>query len=100
VLKLTVPVNVFSPEIERTIGVLEDFAFERIRVTDSLPADVQTWLSSVEARIDGLHLEDIEEEAEQIAGGDPGRAKTLFRIARRMFYRRVEQIIAIMDIQM
>jgi hypothetical protein len=63
---------------------------------NSLPAQVQVWLGSVEGRIDGLHLEDIEEEAEQIAG-DTGSARRLFQIARRLFFRRVQEIIRIMD---
>jgi hypothetical protein len=62
----------------------------------SLPYNAQIWLGTIEARIDGMHLDVIYEEAEEIAG-ETGDHEKLYRIARRLFFRRVEQIMRIMD---
>jgi hypothetical protein len=83
------------PEETETTELPSLFAIPQ-EFRNSLPTQVQIWLGSAEGRIDGLHLEDIEEEAQQIAS-ETGNAGKLFRIARRLFFRRVEQIIRIMD---
>lgn len=62
----------------------------------SLPPQVQEWLSSVEKRIDGLTLNRIEQEAGQLAGEDNPEAEKLYRLGRRLFYVRCQQIVDIM----
>jgi hypothetical protein len=61
----------------------------------SLAPEVQEWLNSVEKRIDGLTLERIADEAEELAEED-SRADTLYLLARRLFYNRMQQIVDIM----
>jgi hypothetical protein len=62
----------------------------------SLPAEVQEWLNSVEKRIDGLTLDRIQEEAEEFCEEDPHHAFMLYRLGRRLFYTRMQQIVDIM----
>jgi hypothetical protein len=59
---------------------------------ESLPAKVQQWLASVEKRIDGLTLGRIEREADELAGEDSPEAERLYRLGRRLFYVRCQQI--------
>ena len=71
-----------------------------------LPAEVQQWLDSVEKRIDGMTLESIEDEADRLIGhldnpgeipdGDWDEAAKLYRLGRRIFYNRMQQIVGIM----
>jgi hypothetical protein len=61
-----------------------------------LPAEVQQWLNSVERRIDGMTLDRIEEEADRLAGEDNPEAEKLYRLGRRLFYTRMQQIVDIM----
>jgi hypothetical protein len=63
---------------------------------ESLPAEVQEWLASVEKRIDGLTLDRIQEEAEEYCEDDPFHAFMLYRLGRRLFYTRMQQIVDIM----
>ena len=62
----------------------------------SLPAEVQEWLDSVERRIDGLTLGRIEREADELAGEDNPEAEKLYRLGRRLFYARMQRIVDIM----
>jgi hypothetical protein len=62
----------------------------------SLPAEVQEWLASVEMRIDGLTLRRIEKEAEELAGDGSPEEGTLYRLGRRLFYNRMQQIFDLM----
>jgi hypothetical protein len=62
----------------------------------SLPAEVQEWLNSVEKRIDGMTLDRIEEEADKLAGEDSPEAGKLYRLGRRLFYTRSQQLVDIM----
>src|ERR1700731_3354272 len=62
----------------------------------SLPAEVQEWLASVEKRIDGLTLECIEDEADKLAGEDSPEAERVYRLGRRLFYTRMQEITDIM----
>jgi len=62
----------------------------------SLPAEVQAWLASVEKRIDGMTFSRIEEEADKLAGEDSPEAGKLFWLGRRLFYTRMQQIVDIM----
>lgn len=68
----------------------------------SLPPEVQQWLASVEKRIDGLTLKRIEEEAYKLydeEGPDITEDSLdnddLYRLGRRIFYARIQQIIDI-----
>jgi hypothetical protein len=72
----------------------------------SLPNEVQQWLASVEKRIDAMTLERIEEEANRLddtlneargpdADPEPISDK-LYRLGRRIFYTRMQQIVHIM----
>jgi hypothetical protein len=63
---------------------------------ESLPDEVQQWLASVEKRIDGMTLDRIEEEADKLAGEDSPEADKLYRVGRRLFYTRMQQIVDIM----
>jgi hypothetical protein len=63
---------------------------------ESLPDEVQQWLNSVERRIDGLPLDRIEKEAEELAGEDSPEAERLYRLGRRLFYTRLQQICDLM----
>jgi hypothetical protein len=62
----------------------------------SLPAEVQEWLASVEKRIDGMTLGRIEREADELAGDDSPETGRLYRLGRRLFYTRMQQIVDIM----
>jgi hypothetical protein len=62
----------------------------------SLPSEVQQWLKSVEKRIDGLTLRRIEEEAEELGGDGSAEEGTLYRLGRRLFYTRMQQIFDLM----
>jgi len=62
----------------------------------SLPAEVQEWLNSVEKRIEGMTLDRIEEEADELAGEDSPESDKLYRLGRRIFYTRMQQIVDIM----
>jgi len=62
----------------------------------SLPDEVQEWLASVEKRIDGMTLRRLEEEADRLAGPDSPEAEKLYRLGRRLFYARMQQIADIM----
>jgi hypothetical protein len=61
----------------------------------SLPAEVQEWLASVEKRIDGMTLGRIEDEAEDLVEKDC-RGLVLYQLGRRLFYTRMQQIVDIM----
>jgi hypothetical protein len=73
---------------------------------ESLPDEVQQWLASVERRIDGMTLDRIEEEADRLVGhlDNPGEipqedwddAEKLYRLGRRLFYVRCQQIVELM----
>jgi hypothetical protein len=58
----------------------------------SLPAEIKEWLDSVEKRIDGMTLDRIEGEAGQLAGEDNPEGERLYRLGRRIFYARLQQI--------
>jgi hypothetical protein len=59
----------------------------------SLPAEVQEWLASVEKRIDGMTLDRIQEEAEDLIGQvDSPESQKLYQLGRRIFYTRMQQI--------
>jgi hypothetical protein len=62
----------------------------------SLPNEVRQWLASVEKRIDGLTLRRIEREADELAGDDNPEAGKLYRLGRRLFFTRMQQIVEIM----
>jgi len=69
----------------------------------SLPNEIQQWLNSVEKRIDGLTLRRIEEEATELYdahGTDIVETSTgeddLYRLGRRLFYTRMQEIVDIM----
>jgi hypothetical protein len=72
----------------------------------SLPSEVQEWLASVEKRIDGMTLDRIEEEANRLddtldeapgVDADPEPISgELYRLGRRLFYTRMQQIVDIM----
>jgi len=69
----------------------------------SLPDEIQQWLNSVEKRIDGLTLRRIEEEATELYdahGTDIVETSTgeddLYRLGRRLFYTRMQEIVDIM----
>jgi hypothetical protein len=62
----------------------------------SLPVEVQQWLDSVEKRIDGMTIGRIEREADELAGEDSPEAGRLYRLGRRLFYARAQQILNIM----
>ena len=69
----------------------------------SLPQIVQEWLNSVEKRIDGMTLGRIEAEANKVYD-EHGPNVTdgslddsdLYRLGRRLFYTRMQQILNIM----
>jgi hypothetical protein len=68
---------------------------------ESLPDEVQEWLASVEKRIDGMTLETIENEAnelveEELDQKDSVVAFALYQLGRRLFYARMQQIVEIM----
>jgi hypothetical protein len=67
-----------------------------VEFRQSLPAEVQEWLASVEKRIDGMTLGRIEREADELAGEDGPEAGKLYRLGRRLFYTRCQQILDIM----
>jgi hypothetical protein len=62
----------------------------------SLPTEVQQWLNRVENHIDGMTLGRIEREADELAGEDSPEARKLYRLGRRLFYTRMQQILDIM----
>lgn len=64
----------------------------------SLPPQVQEWLNSVEKRIDGMTLEYIKNEADELCeeGEYLGGSFMLYRLGRRLFYTRCQQLIDIM----
>jgi hypothetical protein len=69
---------------------------------ESLAPKIQEWLNSVEKRIDGLTLKRIEEEAYKLydeEGPDITEDSLdnddLYRLGRRIFYARMQQIIDI-----
>jgi len=88
---------------EQTLAQLISFLLNKIPsiftipadVRTALPGDVQTWLTSVETRVDGMTLPKIEKEAKGVAGsvGDP---KRIYRLGRRVFYARLQAIWDIM----
>ncbi len=68
---------------------------------ESLPDEVQEWLASVEKRIDGMTLERIENEAEELVEEvldkkDGFVAVMLYQLGRRLFYTRCQQIVELM----
>lgn len=69
----------------------------------SLPSEVQEWLASVEKRIDAMTLDRIEKEAIRLYDADgPDVTEDglddddLYRLGRRIFYTRCQQIVDIM----
>jgi hypothetical protein len=67
-----------------------------VEFRQTLPAEVQEWLDSVEKRIDGMTVARIEAEADKLAGEDNPEAERLYRLGRRLFYTRCQQIVDIM----
>jgi hypothetical protein len=76
------------------IQIPSSFAIPR-EFRSTLPGDVQTWLDSVESRIDGLTLGRIQEEAKEITG-QTGDSRQLFKLGRRVFYDRMQHILDIL----
>lgn len=68
----------------------------------TIPVNIQRWLADIERRIDGLTLDVIEKEAEQYVRSEFGDefgsewAEPLYRLGRRAFYTRMQQIVDIM----
>jgi hypothetical protein len=68
---------------------------------ESLPDEVQQWLASVEKRIDGMTLERIDNEAEELVEEELDQKDTclhfaLYQLGRRLFYTRCQQIVELM----
>jgi len=64
-----------------------------VEFRQSLPDEVKQWLASVQKRIDGMTLRRIKREAAELAGEDSPEAAKLYRLGRRLFYVRMQQIV-------
>jgi len=60
-----------------------------------LPENIVRWLGALRQDIDGYDLERLKKQAEEIAG-PTGDAEKIYRIGRRAFYRRMQEIVDLM----